>query len=75
MSAAKSKNTYLGVKYRRIASRRGPMKAIVAVEHAMLVAIWSPHEPVRTSQRRGHVKALCDVIDVVHEHPPRTRPR
>ena len=41
MSAARTKNTYLGVKYRRIAARRGPMKAIVAVEHAMLVAIWN----------------------------------
>jgi len=41
MSAARSKNTYLGVKYRRIASRRGPMKAMVAVEHAMLTAIWN----------------------------------
>ena len=41
MSAARSKNTYLAVKYRRIASRRGPMKAIVAVEHAMLLAIWN----------------------------------
>jgi transposase len=25
---------------RRIASRRGPVKAIVAIEHTMLVAIW-----------------------------------
>ena len=41
MSAARTKNTYLGAKYRRIASRRGPMKAIVAVEHAMLLAIWN----------------------------------
>mgnify|MGYP001791792597 CR=1 FL=1 len=41
MSAARSKNTYLGAKYRRIASRRGPMKAIVAIEHAMLIAIWN----------------------------------
>jgi transposase len=41
MSAAQSKGTYLGVKYRRIAARRGPMKALVAVEHAMLVAIWN----------------------------------
>jgi transposase len=40
MSAAQGKNTYLAAKYRRIASRRGPMKAIVAVEHAILVAIW-----------------------------------
>jgi transposase len=39
MSAARSKETYFSVKYRRIASRRGPLKAIVALEHAMLTAI------------------------------------
>jgi transposase len=32
--------SYLGAKYRRIASRRGPSKAIVAIERAMLVIIW-----------------------------------
>jgi transposase len=41
MSAARSHDTYLAAKYRRIASRRGPVKAIVAVEHAMLIAIWN----------------------------------
>jgi transposase len=41
MSAARSKGTYLSAKYRRIASRRGPVKAIVAVEHAILIAIWN----------------------------------
>lgn len=41
MSAARTNNTYLATKYRRIASRRGPIKAIVAVEHAMLIAIWN----------------------------------
>ncbi len=41
MSAARSKDTYLAAKYRRIASRRGPVKAIVAVEHAILIAIWN----------------------------------
>jgi transposase len=40
MAAAGSKNTYLAAKYRRIAARRGPVKAIVAVEHAMLTALW-----------------------------------
>ena len=40
-SAARSGDTYLAAKYRRIASRRGPVKAIVAVEHAMLIAIWN----------------------------------
>ena len=41
MSAARSNGTYLSAKYRRIATRRGPVKAIVAVEHAMLIAIWN----------------------------------
>jgi len=41
MSAARSKNTYLSAKYRRIATRRGPVKAIVAIEHTMLIAIWN----------------------------------
>ena len=38
MSAARSKDTYLA--FRRTASRRGPMKTLVALEHTMLVAIW-----------------------------------
>ena len=41
MSAAQAKGTYFSAKYRRIAARRGPIKAIVAIEHAMLVAIWN----------------------------------
>ena len=41
MAAARSKGTYYSAKYRRIASRRGPIKAVVAVEHTMLVAIWN----------------------------------
>src|SRR5665647_3567437 len=36
-----STSGYLGAKFRRIASRPGPMKAIVAVEHATLIAIWN----------------------------------
>jgi transposase len=40
MSASRTTDTYLATKYRRIASRRGPKKAIVALEHDMLVAIW-----------------------------------
>ncbi len=41
MAAARSKGTYLSAKYRRIAARRGPMKALVAVEHSILVAVWN----------------------------------
>lgn len=41
LSIARSKqNTRLAARYRRIASRRGPMKALVAIEHTLLTAIW-----------------------------------
>lgn len=40
MNAARSKDTYLGVRYRRLAARRGKAKAIVAVQHTILTAIW-----------------------------------
>jgi transposase len=41
MSAARGQDTYLAAKYRRIASQRGPIKAIDAVEHAILMSIWN----------------------------------
>ena len=34
-------STHLATKYRRIAARRGPKKALVAVGHALLIAIWN----------------------------------
>jgi len=40
LAASRSKNTYFAAQYRRIASRRGPMKALVAVENSMLTAAW-----------------------------------
>ena len=33
-------HTYFAAKYRRLAPTRGPMKALVAVEHSMLTAAW-----------------------------------
>ena len=41
LSASHSKDTYLSVKYRRIAARRGPIKAVVALEHNILTAVWN----------------------------------
>ncbi|MFC9839942.1 IS110 family transposase [Rhodococcus sp. NPDC127530] len=41
LSVSRSKGTYFSAKYKRIASHRDPMKALVAVEHAMLVAAWN----------------------------------
>jgi hypothetical protein len=40
MWAAQHPHTYLGARYRRIALRRGPMRANVAIQHSMLNAIW-----------------------------------
>ncbi|QDC17383.1 IS110 family transposase [Rhodococcus ruber] len=41
LSASRSKATYFAARYRRLAARRGPTKALVAVEHSMLVAVWN----------------------------------
>jgi transposase len=41
LSVAHSHGTYLAAKYRRIAARRGPKKALVAVEHALLTTVWT----------------------------------
>ena len=40
MSVVKRKETYFWAKYQRITSRRGPMRALVSVQHAMVVAAW-----------------------------------
>jgi transposase len=41
MSASRTKNTYLAARYRRIASRRGPVRAVVAIERTILTAVWN----------------------------------
>ena len=41
MSISHTRDTYLAAKYRRIATRRGPLRANVAVQRALLVAIWN----------------------------------
>jgi transposase len=40
LSIVKRKQTYFWAKYRRITVRRGPMRALVSVEHAMVIAAW-----------------------------------
>ncbi|MGB9306840.1 MAG: IS110 family transposase [Mycobacterium sp.] len=41
MAAARTKDTtYLGARYQRLAPRLGKSKAIVAVEHSILTAVW-----------------------------------
>jgi transposase len=40
MACSQNPTSYLGARYRRIASRRGPQKANVAIQRSMLTAIW-----------------------------------
>ena len=68
MSCAQNPHTYLGARYRRIAARRGPMKANVAIQHSMLIVIW----------HMGTTGALYDDpgADYFNQlHPDRTKQR
>ncbi|MFG2794712.1 IS110 family transposase [Streptomyces sp. NPDC048419] len=40
VSAARTKDTYLAARYRRLAARRGKKRALVALEHSILIAVW-----------------------------------
>ena len=40
LSATRTQGTYLAARYHRIAARRGPMRAVVAIEHSILTAAW-----------------------------------
>jgi hypothetical protein len=40
MSTTRQRNTYLCAQYRRIAARRGKLRAVVAIERAILTAVW-----------------------------------
>ncbi len=39
-AGARTKGTYLAAQYRRLAARRGPNRAAVAVAHSMVVSAW-----------------------------------
>lgn len=39
-AAGRTKNTYLGAHYKRLAKRRGPKRAMVAVMHKIIIAVW-----------------------------------
>ena len=40
LSASRTKDTYLGVRYRRLIGRTGKKKALVALQHSILIAVW-----------------------------------
>jgi transposase len=39
-SAGRTKHTYLAARYHRLAARRGVKRAVVAIGHSILVAVW-----------------------------------
>lgn len=72
-AAVKTKQSYYRALYHRLKGRRGPKKAIVAVQHAMLAALWHmltrrvPHQDLGADYfdrrntarlRRHHVRRL-----------------
>ncbi|WP_406488518.1 IS110 family transposase [Streptomyces phaeochromogenes] len=40
LGAVRTKDTYLQARYKRLTARRGPLRALVAVEHSITTAIW-----------------------------------
>lgn len=40
VSASRTKNTYLAARYKRLIARRGKKRALVALEHTILVSVW-----------------------------------
>jgi transposase len=41
LAVIRSKKSYLSTRYRRLVARRGKQKALVAIEHTMIVVIWN----------------------------------
>lgn len=53
MAAARTNGSFFQHRYKRLAARRGPTRALVAIEHSLLIAIWhilTRGEPYRTGQ-------------------------
>ncbi len=88
LSVARHKTGFYGAKFRRITARRGPMKALVAVEHAMLTTAWTMlstgevyRDPgadyyLRRQPDRGKANALRTLQDLGYQVTlqPLTRP-
>ena len=86
LSQARSKGTYFSAKFRHLAPTRGPLKAIVAVERAMLVAAWhmltngesyrDPGADYYTRRHPARTKARRQTTRSprIHRHHPAGRP-
>jgi transposase len=72
MSTTRQRNTYLCAKYRRIAARRGKLRAVVAIERAILTAVW--HMQHRHLLPRPRTGLLQQARPQQTRSPCRTRP-
>ena len=76
MAAIRAKNTYLAAQYARLRPRLGHNKALVAVEHSILVAIFHmlDRDFLRHTdpQRRARnlIRQLEAIGYTVHTEPP-----
>ena len=52
-----SKDTYLAARHRRIMARRGRKRALVAVQHSILIAVWHMFH-----QRHGLLRPRCELL-------------
>ena len=72
-------DTFLGARYRRIASRRGKKKAIVAVGRSILVIIWhllaNPDARVPRPRRGPLHRHVNTTAKRTQPHPPARSPR
>ncbi|TQC45193.1 IS110 family transposase [Rhodococcus sp. WS4] len=68
IAAARTNGTYLQARYKRLAGRRGPMRALVATEHSMLIAIWR-----MLSQRQPYDKLGSDYFSRINPRLTRRR--
>ncbi len=79
MSTTRQRNTHLGAKYRRIAARHGKLRAVVAVERAILTAVWHMLStgPITKTQDRtttaGRTPANAQPVPYVPFEPSATR--
>lgn len=60
-AASRKKGSYYGALFRRLRARRGPKRALIAVAHALLRAIW--HVLVRSTEHKDLGADYFDQLD------------
>lgn len=60
--ATRTKDSFLQARYKRLTSRRGPIKALVAVEHSIITAVWQSGLPAAEVHRRMSLSAGMNML-------------